>query len=541
MRVLKLLRRFWARKWLRWMMILGVFFTVASVGGMYASSQNAFCNSCHSMNSYYDTWQASKHVDVDCVQCHIAPGMGNLVHAKLNGMGQLVDTVLGRGGLKPSASVSNESCLRSGCHVLEEVLETNKTEGAFLFKHKGHVDLDYLGITVKCSSCHSHVKGDEHFNINRNACIACHLLKPRTAVERAVNGHGNGSASSRPAIMPVASMPIGRPISQPPEFASGLGRSSATGPAGGMSVITTQPVLKGAPAQCKSCHNPPDKPIKYQGLDVVHKDYVAYGAACESCHHRATAPADKVTDAHCLTCHEYGLERKGSVEETHRQHYSGEYKVECFSCHGVVSHGPAAQAMRLNQVDCRACHLGQHTIQQATYKVRLPAGTGAVTSQSTTTQSTTTQSTTTRSAVELAVTPMFLAHVDCTGCHVKPRALRAKPGSGAVVAAASSKACDRCHQKGLGDQMVPMWQRNARDLYRIVEAKFKPLEGDKDPHVVELVGEARKMLDVVRLDGSWGVHNPLYTQKLLNEARQRLVDAAAVSATMPGKGTDRNE
>lgn len=529
--MLKLLKRIWARRLLRWMAILGVFFAVASVGGIYASSQNAFCNSCHSMGNYYETWQASEHKDVDCVQCHIPPGMGNLVHAKLNGLGQLVDQVLGRGGLKPSASVRNESCLRSGCHDLEEVLKTNKTEGAFLFKHKGHVDLDYLGITVKCSSCHSHVKGDEHFDVNRNACIACHLLRPRTALENAVNGHGNGSASSRPATLPLASMPIGRPISLPSELASGQPATSASAPAGGVSVVTTQAALTRAPAQCKNCHNPPDKPIKYQGLEVVHSEYVAYGAACESCHHRATAPAEKVTDAHCLTCHEYGLERKGTVEETHRQHYSTEYKVECFSCHGVVRHGPAAQAMRLNQIDCRACHLDQHTIQQATYKVRLPGGAGMATSQSTTT----------RSAMEIAVTPMFLAHVDCAGCHVKPRSLRAKPGSGALVAAASAEACDRCHQKGLGDQMIPMWQRNTRSLYKIVEGKLKPFEADKDPEVVELVGEARRMLDVVRLDGSWGVHNPLYTQKLLNKARQRLVDAAGVSATMPGKGTDRNE
>ena len=108
-------------------------------------------------------------------------------------------------------------------------------------------------------------------------------------------------------------------------------------------------------------------------------------------------------------------------------------------------------------------------------------------------------------------------------------------------AAASAEACDRCHEKGLGDQMIPLWQRNARALYKIVEDKLKPLEGNTDPHVVELVGEARKILDVVRLDGSWGAHNPLYTQKLLNNARQRLVDAAAVSAKMPSKGTDRNE
>jgi hypothetical protein len=50
------------------------------------------------------------------------------------------------------------------------------------------------------------------------------------------------------------------------------------------------------------------------------------------------------------------------------------------------------------------------------------------------------------------------------------------------------------------------------------------------------VSEARQLIDVVRLDGSWGVHNPRYTQELLNQARAKLIEArkpAAKAAPAP--------
>ena len=133
--------------------------------------------------------------------------------------------------------------------------------------------------------------------------------------------------------------------------------------------------------------------------------------------------------------------------------------------------------------------------------------------------------------MDLAVTPMFLAHVDCTGCHIQPRPLQHKPTGASMVTAASPKACDRCHKPGLGDQLIPLWQQNTKDLYQAVSDLLTEAEKAKytDRNALAKVTEAGTVLELVRLDGSWGVHNPRYTEDLLTRARKLLGEAAKIA------------
>jgi hypothetical protein len=506
----------WGRRLGRVVLLAAAAFPFISFAGMVVTSQNWFCNSCHTMNSYYDSWQASTHKEVACVECHISPGLDNFMMAKLNGLGQLVDDLLGRTTGKPSASVTDFSCTRSGCHDLEKVRTTSKLKGRYFFKHSNHLDLEYKGITTHCTTCHSHVKGTEHFEVNTNACVACHLT----------------AKSLRMPVVPVKSAYIKN--------------VSLTSEPTTMPHIRTEPILssksaeKTATRECKKCHAPPEKPVEYRGLKILHSEYVSYGASCESCHHFVTARRQPVTNAHCFGCHDFGRERIESVDKLHHEHSSGGHKVECFSCHGVIKHGAVAEAMRMDRFDCRSCHLNQHNIQQTTYRIQQPftaVGTSTrpvtsrpVASQPTTmSRPTTTQPAASQPGISVAVTPMFMAHVDCTGCHVKPRDLRARPRSGAMVTAAVPEACDTCHKPGLGQQMIPLWQRNTRQLHKGVSEVLAALPPSKDPRVVELTKNAQTLLDLVRLDGSWGVHNPRYTQELLKQARLNLAEAIEVS------------
>lgn len=455
------------------------------------TSQSWFCNSCHIMNSYYTSWKVGSHKDVECVQCHIAPGVMNFVSAKLNGLGQVVDDVLERTSGKPSASVSDFACTRSGCHEMGKIRATVKREGKYLFDHGKHIGLDYQGISVNCTTCHSHVKGNKHFEVNTSICVTCHLTNPAPAVAPKVNLVA-GPASG--FVQPVALTAVGAV-------------SADQSPAG----------VKVPPSRCNACHKAPEKTIEYNGLKVVHAEYLVYGAACESCHRGVTAKVQKISSQECFACHDYGMEKFTNQADMHRVHSSGKHKVECFSCHGMTSHGPSAQSMRLDQIDCQACHQDQHRIQQSTYKMA-----GVPAHQPTTAP---------------AVTPMFMAHVDCTGCHIQPRALNVKPLSGATVAAASPRACDACHKPGLGEQMIPLWQKNTHELYDSVALLLPPAERSalcEADH--RNVAEARQLLDLVRLDGSWGVHNPKYTEALLHDARQKL-NAVVTPPRQPAIGT----
>jgi nitrate/TMAO reductase-like tetraheme cytochrome c subunit len=452
-------------------------FIVVSVAGIEVSSMNWFCGSCHIMESYHASWARSEHKEVDCVQCHIEPGLENLAMAKLNGMAQALDDILNRTSTHPSASVSDLSCTREGCHAIQEVRDLEPVKEPYIFNHASHTDLEYDGIAVHCTTCHSHRSGENHFELNTNVCMACHLLE------------------TRPDIKGTARLVIASP--RPLEAANGEKTALAVGS-----------TLGEAPNRCKDCHHAPDEPVEYNGLTVVHDEYLAYGAACESCHRGVTQDPEPVEDDRCMSCHDFGRQRIATVEELHRQHAEGRHKVECFSCHGRIEHGPSATTMRLDQVDCRSCHEGEHLIQQETYTASTGGHLGAATSS--------------------AVTPMFLAHVDCTGCHVQPRPLADDRAGTATVAVATPEACDACHKNGLGRQMIPLWQNNTKGLYEQVERMLpEPSRTVTDPRAERLVAEARQLLALVRLDGSWGVHNPQYTERLLKQARGKLLEARA--------------
>lgn len=451
-----------------WLLAALVVVVVGSVTGVEMTSRSSFCKSCHIMEPFYESWLDDPHRDVQCVECHIAPGMENFVAAKLNGLGQVVDDMLSRTSTKPSASVSVFACTRSGCHVIDEINTDNGGDRPYFFNHRKHLDIEYKGIAIKCTTCHSHFKGDRHFEVNTNTCVTCHLA-PAVA-----GGHA-------PRV---------------------LAADSTHGPAETV-----------APANCENCHAAPDKPIQHNGLTIDHGEYVRFGASCDACHRGTTAEPMPVGDTQCLSCHVFGMERAGDVETMHRVHTEGEHKVECFNCHGVTPHGPDAEAMSLETFDCRSCHAGQHDVQRSAYT--FANGHAA------------------RPAGDTPVSPMFLVHVDCTGCHVARSAVRPDLDNGATVARASAEACDACHRAGLGAQMIPLWQRTTRQLYDEVVAMLPTADdpwADASPEAAAQVDAARRLLDLIRIDGSWGVHNPQYTEQLIEQARAGVLAARAAVA-----------
>ncbi len=487
--MVRLLNKLGLTNWRRRLIAALIALPVLGVTSVEVTSQSWFCNSCHIMEPYYNSWKIGAHKDVECVKCHISPGMNNFLAAKFNGLGQVVDDVLHRTSMKPSASVSALACTRSGCHDINKVRTTEKATGTYLFRHDKHLDLEYDGIKLACGTCHSHVKGSEHFEVNTNICVTCHML------ERAPQ-NGSAAAPSESTLIRIAVR----------------GDHAVHGGAEATTPAAPDPAAKVAPTTCATCHNPPKGTIERNGLKVTHAEYLSYGARCESCHFGTTAAPPPIVSGQCYKCHDFGVERSMSAVEMHHVHSAGEHKIECFDCHGTIQHGPAAQAARIEQFDCQKCHIDQHNVQRRTY---LHDGDGS----------------TVQTSLE-QVSPMFLAHVDCTGCHVKQRPLSSKPDSGALVSAASAAGCNKCHKEGFGEKMIPLWQNTTRSLHEKVSADLKAAEAELsgDASKSEVLEHVRKLLEQVRVDGSWGVHNPRYTQKLLQEARETLVAARAKAA-----------
>jgi len=70
-------------------------FTFASVQSLAWMETENFCSRCHTMTPQVSAHAASKHAKVECAECHVGPGLGGLVKAKIGGMRQTIQLVLG--------------------------------------------------------------------------------------------------------------------------------------------------------------------------------------------------------------------------------------------------------------------------------------------------------------------------------------------------------------------------------------------------------------------------------------------------------------
>lgn len=137
----------WTVSW--WLLLVaGALFALAAVGGVAATNRSVFCNSCHEMDVHYSTWRVSSHKDVQCEECHIMPGVGNMVKSKMAAMRQVYQHV--KGGVNPSAiqgHVPDESCKK--CHPETRDLIVYHS---LKITHKKHWDRG-----IGCTVCHDRV------------------------------------------------------------------------------------------------------------------------------------------------------------------------------------------------------------------------------------------------------------------------------------------------------------------------------------------------------------------------------------------------
>ena len=95
---------------------------------------------------------------------------------------------------------------------------------------------------------------------------------------------------------------------------------------------------------------------------------------------------------------------------------------------------------------------------------------------------------------------------------------------------------------------MPFWQETIKGLYEQVERKVKEAEAlaaagadaERAPERVRAVQQARSILDSIRYDGSWGVHNFKYTEALLLAGRQNGLSWGLVMHTQPSSRDGRN-
>jgi len=292
---------------------LAVFVPTTMVAVEY-TARSEFCNSCHIMEPYYESWVNSSHANVACIECHYEPGALETVEGKFQGLSQLAKYATRTEGTKPWAEVSDQSCMRSGCHSVRK-LEGEIAFGSIKFDHRSHLLESRRGRRLRCTSCHSQIVQGDHVSVTDTVCFMCHF------------------------------MPVDGEI---PESTS----------------------------DCLMCHGPPERSVEIAGRLFEHTEYIERGVDCQECHDPVVAGGGDVRRERCHSCHgEIGhIERFGETEFLHEMHVT-EHKVECFECHDEIFHGllPLKAPEPAKKEGCGACHEDTHGAAGKVY-----AGIGAL-------------------------------------------------------------------------------------------------------------------------------------------------------------------
>jgi len=449
--------------------IIGVFVAVLLVAVLEITATPEFCGSCHNMNTYIESWRNSTHKDVACTECHFEPGLKGMLVGKWKAQAHIVMKITGTAPSRPHTQISDDSCLREGCHSVTTLAETPVVFKGVHFDHESHLGELRRGKDLRCVSCHSQIVQGEHLTVTESTCFACHFY---------------GGEREEPL------------------------------------------------AECQLCHQETKAKIYIdanENMPFVHKDYLDRNVPCEQCHFDVIFGDGHLNDNICVQCHSEPdiLISEVNAEKMHKLHVS-EHKVECYRCHSVIDHGiirPESTDMGLEDgagvalmnnalpgkglhydTNCVKCHsFDQHESIRLMYM-----GAGAA-------------------EIPDYPSPMYQAHADCGSCHIAitPSADGDKP----ILRLSFDKAiqsCADCHGEGY-DVMAKHWKDILTDEIKVTQKELSDARkriGSGASSASEILDIADKNLAFVR--NGHGVHNMDYALKILEDTRERAQRAIMV-------------
>lgn len=176
-----------------------LFALLGTVGAIKLTMSPAFCSKCHVMAPEYTTWKASSHLQVACVDCHIKPGLGNLIVHKVAAVKELYLYFTGTYDRPIKMAHELEDVICTKCHSSNREYTPS---GDLIIPHSKHAAKE-----VKCVECHSGVAhgnivarnltvegsyevwtgdygkqqmGQEYTEPKMNTCLECHINRKIT-------------------------------------------------------------------------------------------------------------------------------------------------------------------------------------------------------------------------------------------------------------------------------------------------------------------------------------------------------------------------
>jgi nitrate/TMAO reductase-like tetraheme cytochrome c subunit len=553
---------------------LGVLLVAGVVGlsgAEYYTSQPNFCGSCHVMDPYYESWSRDVHgakFGVKCITCHYAPGEQHTIRAKFRGLSQVASYFSGRYGAgRPRAHVSDDSCLRSGCHGDRAFLTKTLYIGEPRMEQRPSGDR-IIDVQRSPTVRFVHAK---HLDV---AAVRERVLREMAAIQDRLERTLDAAGRQRIQKATSAVGPAHEREGELRRVSADLGLSEATrkdafdlmalehrrirvDQLDGLSCSACHTFDSSMKAhltadrqvcytchfanedfnrntgECLRCHEPPRREVSVhtasadpaRSVVMDHEDIVRRGVDCASCHLDVVRGAARVSERECIHCHDQSrfLEELASrnTETVRRYHavHVAEQRAHCFDCHRAVQHGlldagqtPIIAAGFLEPVlnDCQHCHPNHHAAQ-----VSLLTGTGGA------------------GIAHPVPSAMIGSRVNCRACHTQP----GEGAKGDALVRATKQSCTACHSDEYM-QMFDSWKHEIEGYVAEIESVLTRLDGaiaersargQPLPDGVDArLSVGRRNAQLVKSGG--GLHNRAFALQLLDAARDQLQEAETLLA-----------
>lgn len=555
-------------------------FSAATIGGAeYYTARPTFCGTCHVMDPYYVSWSHDKHggkPDVWCVECHYAPGEHHTIMAKMRGLSQVASYFTGRyGAARPRAHVSDASCLRSGCHGDGAFLEKKLAIGqarteeriigdvsteveripSVMFSHAVHLKVDdrlaktEADLASLAKKLGEHLSAEALASVRRAATSVLPVEKRKALMADEMRKHGAEQWTAdglelmrlehdRLRFLQLESITCSSCHSYD---ASSKNHFAVDKQSCFVCHFTNQEFNQGT-GTCLRCHEPPARKVFVHGAPppgptsagadtpgsqpspgplLDHRDIVARGINCESCHADVIRGASTVSVRDCTNCHDqqhfldsFETRTTATVADYHRAHVAAK-RARCADCHKAVAHSlvdathVATSTDFLAPVidDCQHCHPGHHREQ-----VELLAGKGDY------------------GVAHAMPNAMFGSRLNCRACHTEP----GSDLKGGRLIEASKASCAACHGDDYGN-LFDQWVAELKTYVEEVEAGIARVDADLlaakqanrtiPDEITKRVETIRSNLRFVRSGN--GIHNKNYALQILDVCKRDLDSVAA--------------
>lgn len=447
---------------------------------------------------------------VDCEECHNA-----IEHGKI----KMISTL--------EANCEN-------CHQLRHTPQREMYIGSE-GRGVGSIPSRMFAAQVSCEGCHLDINGDGKSDINeqKEACVKCHskgydlmLDKWISSIDKAIEQISPGLEYTRQLINNAEKQ--GRNIKAEKSFfldaetnfnlvKNGKGvhnidyaikllenvANNIEGIASGLGVkgykVSRIKLLTDDSEYCNLCHFAiqPKNIEKFGEDEFPHSKHMKF-LPCTKCHSRDEHKKITATKEVCETCHSSFSKIRENIKYRgisfpHTLH-SSKKEISCTVCHVSVDFSK----IQIKANICTSCHHKDadlrkdcsrcHPVQNNTYS-------GSILGE------------------KLEPDIMNSGGVKCEDCHLPNKNIVTKPSTG---------VCADCHDASYKSMMTD-WTNEIKDKSKEVSSLIEIIVNDKlDLERSEKVSQARKLVAMIKLDGSGGIHNYMVLSSLLDKSIKEL-------------------